>query len=99
MGSARLRLAVEEHGGGRQMLRYRVLPRFSIYGVWFIALLVVLGFMAGYEGGRTVAVALLVSGALLLFRALHEYFLAASALSETMHHAWETACRTDGETS
>jgi hypothetical protein len=33
LGAARLRLAIEEHGGGRQLLRFRAWPRWSRGGL------------------------------------------------------------------
>ena len=33
LGSARMRMAVEEHGGGKQLLRFRIWPRYSRIGI------------------------------------------------------------------
>jgi glycosyltransferase involved in cell wall biosynthesis len=43
LGVARLRLAVEEHGGGRQLVRFRCWPQFSRVG---LALILTLGLLA-----------------------------------------------------
>jgi GT2 family glycosyltransferase len=41
-GSARLRMAAEEHGGGRQFVRFRVWPRASRAALWLAAILAAL---------------------------------------------------------
>jgi hypothetical protein len=95
IGLARLQLAVEEHGGGKQMLRFRILPRFSRYGIIFIGLFTFLGYTALTSGARVAAIALFSGSLLLLARATSEYFLAANALSHSMCHAWEAAVHDD----
>ncbi|HSR87664.1 MAG TPA: hypothetical protein VLL07_01820, partial [Pontiella sp.] len=95
IGLARLQLAVEEHGGGKQMLRFRILPRFSRYGVIFIALFTLLGYAALTSGARVAAIALFSGSLLMLARAASEYFLAANALSHSMCLAWNTAGHDD----
>jgi len=90
IGLARLRIAIEEHGGGKQMLRYRILHHFSKYGVYFIALMSLLASIAYMEGARTASLILVAGSLTLLIRAAHEYLLAASALSHALFHAWQT---------
>jgi len=63
LGTARLRLAVEEHGEGRQLLRLRLWPRPSLGGLLAIALLV-LALTLGAHG--TAAVAIFAAAALAL---------------------------------
>ena len=63
LGSARLRVAVEEHGQGRQLIRYRVWPRWS-RGLPLLALL--LGTWIGLTAAHDVYVPVAI-GAVLLF--------------------------------
>jgi len=63
LGSARMRMAVEEHGAGRQQIRFRVWPRFSRVGLALVALLTAFAVGAALDG--TVAGAILLgAGAL-----------------------------------
>ncbi len=65
LGAARLRVAVEEHGEGRQLFRYRVVPRPSAPGLLLLAVLV--GFTAysligNLVGGLALAALVLLVG-------------------------------------
>ena len=64
LASARLRLVVEEHGGGRQLARFRWWPRFNLL---ILALAGVLGALAAGAAldGAQLAAALLAGGGLL----------------------------------
>jgi hypothetical protein len=58
LGTARLRLAVEEHGDGRQMLRFRLWPKASSGGMFaIVALAVALAFGARGLGAQTILAA------------------------------------------
>jgi GT2 family glycosyltransferase len=50
LGTARMRMAVEEHGGGKQLLRFRVWPRCSRLGLGMIALFAALATAARIDG-------------------------------------------------
>jgi GT2 family glycosyltransferase len=71
LGSARLRVAVEEHGQGRQLVRYRVWPRWS-RGLPPLVLLLVIWFAGSLQDDYYVAAAVGVVLALLLARAVQE---------------------------
>jgi len=59
LGAARVRLAVEDHGHGRQLLRFRIWPRVSRFGiVGAVALAGLVGY--GVMLGDAVAVVLFV---------------------------------------
>jgi GT2 family glycosyltransferase len=92
IGLARLQLAVEEHGGGKQMLRFRILPRFRLSGIILIGLLIFLSGVAYMEGARVAYVVMILGNVALLVSAMREYFLAASALTHTTCHVWEAVC-------
>jgi GT2 family glycosyltransferase len=55
LGSARLRHTIEEHGAGRQLVRYRVWPRVSWFGLGLPLLLGLLAVLAFHDGARWVA--------------------------------------------
>jgi glycosyltransferase involved in cell wall biosynthesis len=65
MGATRLRLAVEEHGAGTQLVRLRSWPRYSSIGMMLTALLTVLA-AAALLDGATIAGAILGAFAFLL---------------------------------
>jgi hypothetical protein len=72
-GSARLLMATEEHGGGREMVRFRVWPKWS----WFVVLPAIL--FAGISIGSATDGAWLVSA----LSAILVVLILARALSET----------------
>jgi len=49
LGAARFLLTVEEHGQGKQMLRFRVTPNFKIRRTWIILLFAGLAILAGVD--------------------------------------------------
>jgi O-antigen biosynthesis protein len=71
LGAARLRLAVEEHGSGRQLVRVRVWPVVSLAGVAVAALLAGLAAAAGVAGHTAVCALLAACAAGLAAGALH----------------------------
>jgi hypothetical protein len=50
LGAAQVRMAVEEHGGGSQLIRYRSWPRWSRGGLAFTAVFAVLSLGAALDG-------------------------------------------------
>jgi hypothetical protein len=57
-GAARIRLAVEEHGAGNQLARYRVWPRCSALSTVLLAAFGALAGAAAVDGARVAAAAL-----------------------------------------
>ena len=57
-GCARLRLAVEEHGGGRQLARFRLWPRIGRLGIALLGLFATGALVAGFEADLAAASAL-----------------------------------------
>jgi hypothetical protein len=96
LGSMRLRVAVEEHGAGRQFVRIRSWPRFSRIGAAVVFGLAALGVGAALDGAWAAA-AVLAGGALLIIASmLQDCATAAGVLrialnEETEHAARETA--------
>jgi hypothetical protein len=82
MGAARLRLAVEEHGGGTQLVRMRSWPRYSGVGALITALLAVLAAAATLDGAPIAGVTL---GAAALFMAISAVRECAAATGVLLH--------------
>jgi hypothetical protein len=80
LGGARLRHTVEEHGAGRQLVRYRVWPRVSRFGLGLPLLLGLLGALALHDGAGPVALGLGVFAAALGGHALWECGCASGAI-------------------
>jgi hypothetical protein len=81
LGSARLRHTIEEHGAGRQLVRYRVWPRVSWLGLGLPLLLGLLAALALHDGARPVAVGLGLLAAALGAHALWECGCASGAIA------------------
>jgi GT2 family glycosyltransferase len=72
LGVARLRLAVEEHGQGRQLLRHRLWPRISPVAIVVVVVLGALALVGGLDGAWYVSVILGLLALLVTYRALQE---------------------------
>jgi hypothetical protein len=72
LGNARLLMAVEEHGGGKQLVRFRIWPTCSTMGLCLTLLLVVLAFGAVLGGAWEAAIPLGVVVLALAIRMLAE---------------------------
>ncbi len=70
LGSVRLRMAVEEHGAGTQLLRFRIWPHYSRAGIVFTILFVALATLAMRDGGWFGAALLSAVAIVLVVRAL-----------------------------
>jgi hypothetical protein len=80
--SARARLAVEEHGAGRQLVRVRLWPRYSMIGVAAFLGLSALTGMAAWSGAVIAGIILGAAGVALGLRAVYE---ASAALASMLH--------------
>jgi len=72
LGAARLRLAVEEHGQGRQFLRHRLWPRISPIAIAVVVGLGALALLGAPNGPWYVAAILGVLAVTVAYRTLHE---------------------------
>lgn len=79
-GAARTLMAIEEHGSGKQMVRFRIWPKFSTPGVVLGMLLTVFAIGAALDEAWAVASLLIMGGLLLFVRAWLEYVTSASTL-------------------
>jgi hypothetical protein len=73
-----MRLAVEEHGGGRQFLRYRVSPRWKLRSLELTVLFALLAVLAG---GSNVWLAPVVLGGVALAVALRTFYEVAVSVA------------------
>lgn len=80
LGSARLRMAIEEHGAGRQLVRVRSWPRFSPLGVLPPALLGLLAVAAAGDGALSAGAVLATCTLLWMSRTLLESASAVAVL-------------------
>ena len=94
LGAARLQLAVEEHGGGHQLARYRIYPNWSRVGVVLVALFLALATAAALDGAGQVSIILALSGALLALAMVRD---AAASTGALRHAVDSTACEAVSE--
>jgi hypothetical protein len=71
-GAARLRIGIEEHGGGRQLIRVRSWPCAPPISLLFTILTATLALLAVFADGDSVTIPLLVAAAALVGRTLYE---------------------------
>jgi len=86
LAAARLRMAIEEHGAGKQLLRFRVWPRYSRVGVAATALGATLAGLAAWQGAAVAAVALGSVALSLLVRTLQKSAAAITAVVRAVEH-------------
>jgi GT2 family glycosyltransferase len=82
LAGARLRAAVEEHGAGRQLLRFRVSPRPTAITLVLSAVFAVGAAAAAIAAAWAAATALTIAGGLVAARAGRDCLIAASALRQ-----------------
>jgi GT2 family glycosyltransferase len=82
--STRLMLAIEEHGGGRQLARIKMWPRFSRAAGVVAGIVALLGAGAAFEGEYVTAVALAVVFTLIGIRAVQECASSMRAVSDSL---------------
>jgi hypothetical protein len=69
-GAVRIRIGIEEHGAGRQLVRLRLTPRYSRSALGLIVVLLALSLLAVAAGSQPAALALLAAAGALGARAL-----------------------------
>jgi hypothetical protein len=84
LGGARLRMAVEEHGSGRQLIWFRASPRWSTTTVGALVLLATLAIMAAAEQAWLPAAVLAAGSVALLGGALYEAGRAVGAILQSL---------------
>jgi hypothetical protein len=84
LGGARLRMAIEEHGAGQQLLRFRVWPTIRATAVVVVFFLVALATVASRDGAPAAAVILTSLGMMVIVRSGYECAVAMSTVHETL---------------
>jgi GT2 family glycosyltransferase len=84
IGTVRLLMAIEEHGGGRQLLRFLAYPRCSVAGLVPIFLLAFLAVGAAFDQAWTALAILATVDLLWIFRAIQECGGAASVVLDAL---------------
>jgi O-antigen biosynthesis protein len=84
LGAARLRMAVEEHGGGKQLVRFHAWPRYSIEGLLAVLLLVALSVGAASNHAWGDSVILSATAVVLILSVISEGACATGTLVRTL---------------
>jgi len=82
IGSARVRMAVEEHGQGKQLVRFRSWPRWSPVGILLVAIFALLAGAAAIDQSMRAGVVLATLSGLVALRGLVE---SAAACGHWLH--------------
>ena len=80
LACARLRHVIEEHGGGRQLVRFRIVPGLSRAAVIIVSSLGALGAVAAWDGARLAAIPILSMSFVAVALAFREAGWASGAL-------------------
>ena len=84
LGAVRVRMAVEEHGGGRQLMRFRSWPRPSVAGLVVALVLAFVAVAAGLDRAWPACVLLGVAAAVVLLRIAQECAAASAILTPVL---------------
>jgi GT2 family glycosyltransferase len=87
LGGARATLAIEEHGGGKQLARFRLMPRISAFGALLIGIPAILAILAAGDGAWVAGGVLGVLAMLVLARWLVEAGRAIGAIARDLPEA------------
>ena len=86
LGGVRVLAAVEDHGGGHQLVRLRAWPRCSVVGIGSSMVLAGLAAAAGFDGAWAVTAILGAAAATLGLRIFVESARATAALLHALGH-------------
>jgi GT2 family glycosyltransferase len=84
LGGARVFMAIEEHGAGRQLLRFRCTPRVASWSVLLVAFFTMLALLAALDRAWLATGLLEATALLLTYRALAECVAAESCVVEAL---------------
>jgi hypothetical protein len=85
LGGARLTMAIEEHGDGKQLARFRIRPHFTRDGLLLVALIAGVAALAGASDAWAACAVLAAVGVALAARALVEVSMSTAALLHGIH--------------
>ena len=80
LGAVRMRMVLEEHGGGRELMRFKSWPRPSVAGLVAALLLASLAAAAGLHGAWPACALLGVAALVVLLRIAQECAAASATL-------------------
>jgi GT2 family glycosyltransferase len=89
LGGARLLIAVEEHGSGRQLVRVRSWPHVTRVGSALAILAAVLAAVAAVNHAQAVSIALAVVAGAIIVRLISECMAATAAVGRALHRPRE----------
>jgi hypothetical protein len=98
MGSARLSLAIEEHGQGKQMLRFRVTPNFKIRRTRLISVFVLLFVFAFYDHAWPASLMFAGIAAWLVIKMLTKCSFAKEAIMQALDEVKGLRCTDESTT-
>ncbi|MEJ2140564.1 MAG: glycosyltransferase family 2 protein, partial [Gammaproteobacteria bacterium] len=84
IGVARLVMGIEEHGAGRQMMRFRVWPKWSLSSVLLVVLFIVISTGSALDGAWLPSVASALLGSAIIVRGVFETGTAIGAVSSLL---------------
>jgi hypothetical protein len=87
-------MVAEEHGSGHQMLRFRIWPRYSAFGVSVAGLMAILATTAAADGAWMAALLLAGTSLLIGGRILYESALAMHKLTQALQGLAQPAEKT-----
>jgi len=90
-GMARMIMGIEEHGGGRQMVLFRLWPRMSRAALAASAAGFILAAAAVLDGAWIPGVILLLIGSVPVLRMIQEAGVAVAVLSDSLHQSWRNS--------
>ena len=79
LGKARLRMVIEEHGAGKQMLKFSIGSHYSIWGSLLTLLFAVFGFAAGADSDWIISTILLTIAIAIVARSHYESMTSITA--------------------
>jgi hypothetical protein len=91
LGGARMLMTVEEHGSGRQLLRFRVRPRISAWTAGAVTVAAGVSALAAASGATIAAAVLTAAAAAVLARSLVEISISTCALLRAIERQEELA--------
>ncbi|HEX8475266.1 MAG TPA: glycosyltransferase [Pyrinomonadaceae bacterium] len=99
LGSARTLMTVEEHGGGKQLARFRTWPKCSTRAWSLISMVAALSALAALDGAWMAAACLGAATLLFVARAFHEAAAAMSTLLRRLHNEPDEQRQQETETT
>lgn len=96
LGGTRIRIAIEEHGAGRQMIRWRYWPKGCSSALWIIGSCTLLAILAAWNGAWVVLAVLATTVACLVFCMLQEFAATTAATLHAIQNLAPDATRFNG---